>query len=94
MPKTRYDDSYWRKMTWGWYAVPNVRIGNYSRDRGTGARNGLRNCSKCNSVYSIDTNKGSGKIYQQFNYLGLFKRGTKMEDCKRCKGELVKVTEI
>lgn len=92
--KTKFDDNYWRKMTWDWYAVPRVRDASYGRDRSKGVQGGLRCCPKCDVVYSVDTNKGGSKRYKQFNYLGLFRRGVKIDDCKKCRGEFVSVVEV
>jgi len=94
MRSTKANIEYYRKMTWDWYAIPYV-VNSFLRNKKVKCWDGLdlKLCTKCENIYSISSNKGGGRSYQQFNYSNIPTRGVKKRICYKCGGKDVIVMD-
>ena len=94
MRSTKINIEYYRKMTWDWYAIPYV-VNSALRNKKVKYWDGLdlKLCTKCENIYSINSNKGGGRSYQQFNYSNIPTRGVRKKTCYKCGGKNVTVLD-
>lgn len=78
----KYDHNYWKKMTWGWYAVPDFRAERYKKS--SKSKGVFRLCNVCDYVFSY-----SKSILHQ--YTSIPKIHLHKATCPKCLGEDVRL---
>jgi len=62
----KYDYDYWKKMTWNWYAVPDLRTVRYNKS--SKSKGVFRLCDVCDYVFHI-VNQFCINIHQFQRYI-------------------------
>ena len=78
----KYDHNYWKKMTWGWYAVPDFRAERYKKS--SKSKGVFRLCDVCDFVFSY-----TKSILHQ--YTSIPKIHLHKATCPKCLGEDVRL---
>ena len=78
----KYNHDYWKKMTWNWYAVPDLRTARYNKS--SKSKGVLRLCDVCDYVFSYRKS-----ILHQ--YTSIPKIHLHKTTCPKCLGEDVRL---
>ena len=78
----KYDYDYWKKMTWNWYAVPDLRTVRYNKS--SKSKGVFRLCDVCDYVFSYRKS-----ILHQ--YTSIPKIHLHKATCPKCLGEDVRL---
>ena len=80
----KYDYDYWKKMTWDWYAVPDLRTVRYKKS--SKSKGVFRLCDVCDFVFSYRKS-----ILHQ--YTSIPKIHLHKATCPKCLGEDVRLVK-